>query len=164
MAKSEEKAFVASSGRLFEVSRQVIAQLGYTVRTIDLQSKTISFNTGRSMKSWAGQDMQLTVLERGSSSVVVIGGSLARRGGLASGQQIAWGEKSALTKKILERIGELLPSIPEPIAPAAAPSAPQSAPASGDRLEALARLGQLKESGVLTDEEFQTEKQKLLDA
>jgi Short C-terminal domain/Bacterial PH domain len=44
--------------------------------------------------------------------------------------------------------------------PAAAPAAP--APAAPDRLEQLKRLGDLKTAGVLSEEEFQAEKAKLL--
>ena len=48
-----------------------------------------------------------------------------------------------------------------------APASPQ-APASGggmsqmDRLDALKKLGDLHDSGVLTDEEFEAEKEKLI--
>lgn len=40
-------------------------------------------------------------------------------------------------------------------------SAPQGSPAD-NRLAQLKQLGQLRESGVLTDEEFEREKQKIL--
>ena len=42
-----------------------------------------------------------------------------------------------------------------------APAAP-AAPATSDRLEQLKTLGELKQSGVLTDAEFQAQKAKIL--
>ena len=50
----------------------------------------------------------------------------------------------------------------EPAAPA-----PQAAPAAGgedDRIAKLKELGQLKDQGVLTDEEFAAEKARILDS
>jgi hypothetical protein len=43
--------------------------------------------------------------------------------------------------------------------PAAAPAA---APAAGSKIEQLKQLGELRDSGVLTPEEFEREKQKIL--
>jgi len=44
-------------------------------------------------------------------------------------------------------------------APAAAPSQPAG---GGNRLEALQKLGELRDAGVLTDAEFEVEKAKIL--
>ena len=46
-------------------------------------------------------------------------------------------------------------------APAAAPARPAGG-ASGDAIERLTQLGKLHEQGILTDEEFAIEKQKVL--
>ena len=66
---------------------------------------------------------------------------------------------------VLQEFGITRPvagAAPAPAAPAAAPSA---APADGadDRIEALERLSKLHQDGVLTDDEFAAEKQKILD-
>ena len=39
---------------------------------------------------------------------------------------------------------------------------PQAAPAGPDPIEQLSRLGELRDKGVLTDQEFETQKAKLL--
>lgn len=50
-----------------------------------------------------------------------------------------------------------------PYQPAAPPPPPTAAPASGDdTIEQLKQLGELKEKGILTDEEFAAQKAKLL--
>ena len=48
-------------------------------------------------------------------------------------------------------------------APTAPPAAPQTPPAStADRIAQLKMLGELRDTGVLTDTEFEAEKRKLL--
>ncbi|TCC07795.1 SHOCT domain-containing protein [Kribbella soli] len=54
---------------------------------------------------------------------------------------------------------------PQDTPQAAPPATPQAAPpasATSDRLEQLKSLGELKQSGVLTDAEFQAQKAKIL--
>ena len=45
---------------------------------------------------------------------------------------------------------------------APAPAPPPTAPPENDMLDQLAKLGQLHDSGVLTDDEFNTQKAKIL--
>jgi hypothetical protein len=56
------------------------------------------------------------------------------------------------------------PSEPAPAAAPAEPAAVAAPPAepAADPMEQLAKLGQLKEQGVLTDEEFAAQKAKIL--
>jgi hypothetical protein len=49
-------------------------------------------------------------------------------------------------------------------APAAAAPAPSSGGMSSDTIEKLSELGKLHEQGILTDDEFAEQKQRLLDA
>lgn len=51
---------------------------------------------------------------------------------------------------------------PAPAQPAEA--APEPAAAGSSMLDQLAQLGQLRDAGVLTDAEFETQKQRILDA
>ena len=159
MAKTVEQDFSASVSRVFRACRQAVAQLGYVVIASDESGKMISFNTGRSRKSWAGQDLQATVLGSGTTSRLVIGGTIARRGGLSSEQQVAWGEKAALSKKFLAEVTSILPTIPEGSSERVTTASPRIA---DSRLEALAKAVELKEKGILSDEEFQAEKVRIL--
>ena len=47
----------ASSERVWLAAVQAVSKLGYSVLHSDRASKMLSFNTGRSMSSWAGQDL-----------------------------------------------------------------------------------------------------------
>ena len=112
--KTVETVFEADAKRVFEAARMAIASLGYTVLSADQNSKFLSFNTGRSMKSWAGQDLTATMIESGSSTTVIVGGSIAKGGNpFGGGSQIAaWGEKDALSRKFLQEIEACLPKVP----------------------------------------------------
>ena len=54
------------------------------------------------------------------------------------------------------------PPPPMPPAPAAPPPAPPAQRSATDRVEALTQLKSLLDAGVLTEDEFQSEKQKIL--
>jgi len=64
-----------------------------------------------------------------------------------------WHQENALGLMFLDRLKSTLPAIPEP-----SPAVP-AAPSTVDQLTSLAEL---RERGVLTDEEFEAEKQRLL--
>ncbi|HVO54256.1 MAG TPA: SHOCT domain-containing protein [Solirubrobacterales bacterium] len=73
---------------------------------------------------------------------------------------------SALSKRRLRRSGMLggnpgaLPRPAPTSAPAARPSVPPTSPTG--RVEALAKLAALRDSGVLTEEQFAAERERLL--
>jgi hypothetical protein len=76
----------------------------------------------------------------------------------------AGANRSAQESSQEQRLAELesqqqAPSAPPP---AAAPTA--AAPAGGSVIEQLKQLGELRDSGVLTPEEFESQKQKILAA
>lgn len=61
MAKSEGRIFEAAKDRVFGAVLGAVAQLGYLVANTNKEYCTVSFNTGRSMLSWAGQDLTVSV-------------------------------------------------------------------------------------------------------
>jgi hypothetical protein len=108
VAKPIEQNFEANPTKVFSAAKVAIAKLGWAVLGVNDSGLMITCNTGRSIKSFAGQDLQVTVIEAGSGSNVIVGGQIARRGGRSATQQLAWGEKGTLTKKLLSTIGEVL--------------------------------------------------------
>lgn len=156
--KTTDQRYRASAARTYEACRRAVSTLGYTVLHSDPVALTITFNTGRSMKSWAGQDLSASVFAEGVEARVVVGGSLAKGGvPLGGGSQIgSWGEKSALSKKFLAAVASALPKVPEPIVAAPAP------PASSDLATQLSQLVALHAQGGLTDQEFADAKAALI--
>lgn len=75
-------------------------------------------------------------------------------------QQQRWAAQDAATAAAFS------PPAPAPVAPApAAPPAPVAPPeAAPSLLEQLERLGQLRAAGVLTEAEFEAQKQRILQA
>lgn len=68
-------------------------------------------------------------------------------------QQAAWAQQAAAAQ-----------ATATPAAPAAAPAAPAAAPANdmGVKLEQLKQLGELRDAGILTPEEFEAKKAQIL--
>ncbi|GEM_PF-2830834 len=75
---------------------------------------------------------------------------------MGSGQQIAWGEKAALSKKFLAEVESIRPTVPEVV-----PSNSESIE-SKSIAEALKNLKDLHDQGVISEEEFAKAKNKLL--
>ncbi|MDA8590186.1 SHOCT domain-containing protein [Luminiphilus sp.] len=154
------KSFKSNPETVYEAVRKVIADSGYTVLNSSRDDFTISFNTGRSMSSWNGQDLTVSLFPDGDDTNVVIGGRLAKGGTALTGggsQLFAWGEKDKLSKAFLENIEKILPSIPT-----VSSSADQATGQSGSVAEEIKKLLTLREAGVLSDSEFEAAKTKLL--
>jgi hypothetical protein len=83
-----------------------------------------------------------------------------------------YGTVSLATLPVVSRNGQAVPAAPPPSMsppppPSVIPAAPSFAPANGHANEvgifdAIARLGELKDKGFLTDEEFRSKKTELL--
>ncbi len=84
-----------------------VARLGYTLKHIDKENGIITFETGMSMKSWAGQSMSVHVMEVAEKVVqVTIGGKRNAHG--AQMQVFDWGEASGIASKIVEALQPIL--------------------------------------------------------
>jgi hypothetical protein len=156
MAKAAaERAFEASRERIYAASLRAISQMGKSVTNSDVASGTVSYNTGMSMRSMAGQDMTVTVFAEGPDQCrVVVGGTRTQRGNIGGGGQLFdWGERGKMTRKFFEALDIALQHTPEPTA---------SPTHSEAKVEELERLAALHSSGALDDQEFQAAKAKLL--
>jgi hypothetical protein len=92
--KTQEVEFRASTGRVWTALVRAVVELGYATLSSDKASGSLSFNTGRSWKSWAGQDLNATVFSAGKGrSRIVIGGTIARSQAHGGNQIASWGEK-----------------------------------------------------------------------
>jgi hypothetical protein len=147
----------ASPARLFAAVQRAVASLGYGVTHADHPSRTLSFATGASMKSFGGQEMSATITaDAAGASTLHFGGRRSQRG-LSTTQVVDWGEKADIAARVILRLDEALPDTPEPAA-AEAPSAASPGQISGE----LERLADLHKRGVLDDEEFRAAKTRLL--
>ena len=74
------------------------------------------------------------------------------------------GTATAVSNRVSRRQGERWAEQDAASAPPpeAAPAAAPAAPAEDDKFEQLKQLGELKDSGVLTDAEFEAQKAKIL--
>jgi Short C-terminal domain len=73
------------------------------------------------------------------------------------------GTATAVSNRVSRRQAERWAAQDEPrYSDEAPPPAPQAAPAQADPIEQLKQLGELRDAGVLTEEEFQAQKAKIL--
>jgi hypothetical protein len=154
----------SSTDRVWAAALRAVSQLGCTVLHSDQPSKVLSFNTGRSMSSWAGQDLTMTLGVDGADCDMTVGGSPGQGGNPFGGGQIfSWGEKARLIESFAVKVYEVLAETPEP-AETAEPAAPaaRTAATTEDLSGQLERLAALHSSGSLTDEEFRAAKARLL--
>jgi len=77
MAKNYDKSFQSNPETVYEACRKVIAENGYNIINSNKDDYTISFNTGRSMSSWHGQDLTVTLFAEAHHTKAVVGGSIA---------------------------------------------------------------------------------------
>lgn len=85
----------------------VVARLGYTLGSADRENGIVTFETGMSMSSWAGQAMSAQVLDMDEETVqVTIGGA-----GKAHGDQLQiydWGESGKIASKVFAELDKIL--------------------------------------------------------
>src|SRR5699024_6816418 len=162
-----EDTYDASIDVTFELVRRAVSDLGFSIKHIDSVSRIISVNTGRSMKSLAGQDLTASCFHvNGKGTTVSVSGSLAKGGNPFGGgsQLFAWGEKGTLSRKLLSHIDNYIADMtteqrwPQP-------SESNKASINSDSLVSqLRELAALKDSGDLEEHEYQAAKERLLGA
>jgi hypothetical protein len=69
----------------------------------------LRFNTGLSIWSWAGQDMEAVTAAEGTGSTLTVGGKIAQRGA-SSVQMVSWGEAGRIAKKLKDGVDAALGS------------------------------------------------------
>jgi hypothetical protein len=150
VARTYEFEFDAPPEQLFTETVSAVSALGFSILHHYDEPAAVTFNTGPSIWSTAGQDMTAAALAlSSSSSKLVVSGKTARRG--TEAQYGSWGERGRIAKGLATRVrGALEEQLPT---------------ASGDDpafVTELATLAELHGSGALTDEEFATAKLRLL--
>lgn len=92
-------------------------------------------------------------------TAVVAGTATAVSGRVRRRQEQRWAQQEEQQYEQFERQAAPAPAAPAPAAPAATPAAPAG---EGSLIDQLKQLGDLKDQGVLTEEEFAAQKAKLL--
>jgi hypothetical protein len=108
-ARSFSRTYQAEPAEVWGALVEVVDRLGYGRRSAADDVRRISFNTGMSTRTWAGQDFDATVVdgpEPGTSVIELRGVTSAR--GLGVTQSLSWGETSRLGAKVLDAVGAQL--------------------------------------------------------
>jgi hypothetical protein len=140
-----------STSRLYQAAIRTASELGFAIDVQDDAAMTVSMRTAGPTATWPGHGMTAAVHPYGDGAQIVVG---ADRYSGAVFQMASWHQAKQLALMFMHRLTQVLPSVPEPAAPAAPP------PSTVDQLKSLADL---RERGLLTDDEFETEKKRVLD-
>ena len=107
MAKTLVMEYAADAATVTKAVTAVVARLGYTLKGIDKENGLVTFETGQSMKSWAGQSMSIHVMEVSeTASQITIGGKRVAHGDQV--QVYDWGEAGGIASKIVEALEPIL--------------------------------------------------------
>jgi len=107
MATSINSTFNISKEIVFNACLSSVATLGYTITYSNKDSGLISFETGLSLSSWAGQQLSCTIIELAEAQTqVILSGTMKQHG--AQMQLYSWGEAEKIAKKVMNKIGQTL--------------------------------------------------------
>ena len=157
MAKTYEFEFDAPPEELFTEMLSAVSALGFSILHNEDTETSVTFNTGPSIWSTAGQDMTATAFPISSSaSRLVVSGKTARRGEQA--QYGSWGERSRIAKGLATRLRGTLPESTTALKPRHDTDSDSAA-----FVVELAILCELHRNGDITDDEFAEAKLRLFD-
>ena len=80
MAKPVVMQFNADIERSMNALAAVISRLGYTLKSVDKENCLITFETGISTLSWAGQNLSIQVIEMDGAVQITVGGTMKAHG------------------------------------------------------------------------------------
>jgi len=157
VAKTYEFEFDAPPEELFTEMLSAVSALGFSILHNEDTETSVTFNTGPSIWSTAGQDMTATAFPISSSaSRLVVSGKTARRGEQA--QYGSWGERSRIAKGLATRLRGTLPESTTALKPRHDTDSDSAA-----FVVELAILCELHRNGDITDDEFAEAKLRLFD-
>src|SRR5260370_32906403 len=93
------RSYNGPANRLFEMSLKAIRSLGYRVDNFNKETGLITFHTGMSWRTWAGQDVSVLISEGWPSGAEVVVDAQKRM----TLQISDWGEGDAIARKLLAR-------------------------------------------------------------
>jgi len=102
---SFSRQFTATREATWQALIVVIRRLGYRNIYVVDQDREVSFNTGMSVWTWAGQDFEAVVTatpDRGTTMIELRGVTSSR--GLGAIQSFSWGEAKRLGNEVLEAV------------------------------------------------------------
>ena len=107
MSEAVTKVYKSTQSEIFSAAQRAIRDLGYKVDRLDRTNGLLTFKTGLSWKSWAGQEMSIMLIDLSSTEVEVsLSGKRNQTGVIV--QLYDWGEVNGIANKVLEVMDEYL--------------------------------------------------------
>jgi|GEM_PF-2082441 hypothetical protein len=107
MSEAVTKVYKSTQAEIYSAAQRAIRDLGYKVDRLDRTNGLLTFKTGLSWKSWAGQEMSIMLIDVSSTEVEVsLSGKRNQTGVIV--QLYDWGEVHGIANKVLEVMDEYL--------------------------------------------------------
>jgi hypothetical protein len=107
MSEAVTKVYKSTQAEIYSAAQRAIRDLGYKVDRLDRTNGLLTFKTGLSWKSWAGQEMSIMLIDVSSTEVEVsLSGKRNQTGVIV--QLYDWGEVNGIAKKVLDVMDEYL--------------------------------------------------------
>lgn len=99
---NEIRNYNVSKSKMMDIVVSSIKSLGYKIDSIDKENGLLNFESGISMKSWAGQSLSIYVEETSTNTVSVYISGVRKQSSIK--QLYDWGEAKGIAKKVFEEI------------------------------------------------------------
>jgi len=143
-------AFPGSSPvRLYLAAVRTLDELGFPITGRDDGRTWLRFRTGVPTPGWPTQEITATIIPTEDGAQVIVGGRRLAGYGPAVAN---WHQAKSEELIFLDRLTSMVPRVADP-APPVPPASPE---------EKLKSLTEMRDQGVLTEDEFATAKDKLL--
>jgi len=96
---------------VFNAVLKAVRNLGYRIQSVDPANGLLTFETGMSFRSWAGQKMSVLLLENANGTTEVDISGVAAQSGVVL-QVFDWGELGSIGGKVHEALAQQLRYIP----------------------------------------------------
>jgi hypothetical protein len=107
MSEAVTKVYKSTQAEIYSAAQRAIRDLGYKVDRLDRTNGLLTFKTGLSWKSWAGQEMSIMLIDVSSTEVEVsLSGKRNQTGVIV--QLYDWGEVKGIANRVLEVMDEYL--------------------------------------------------------
>lgn len=138
-----------SAARLYAAAVRTVMQLGFPITARDDARMIVTFHPHGPTASWPVDEMTAVIHPKGDAAQVLIGG--APTVGYRM-EMIDWNQAQRVSLMFLQRLASVFPHVPE--------SEP-NVPSGRSVTEQLQSLADLRDQGLLTEDEF-TQAKKLL--
>jgi hypothetical protein len=102
MAKTTSRNYSLTREQVFNKALVAVAKLGYKITDTDKDNGLVRFKTPMSLLSWAGQDMSISIRDKGNGTCTVDISGVRNPSNFV--QVTDWGEVGMIARKVFGQV------------------------------------------------------------